>query len=108
MEFPNRVLVGYRYITIILKDLGIDGDDGQYSPEESNIFINSKKDPQEFPNTLLHELMHAVWDNYNLSELDKEEKIVTMFANGLTQIFLTNPEVLSYLQGALNNQRGPI
>lgn len=106
MELPSRILVGYRYVSVCLKDLGVDGDDGFYSPEESRITLNTKQNEFEQPNTFVHELLHAIWDKYDLGEDEAEEKIVEITANGLIQIFLTNPEVLSYLQGALNNQRG--
>ena len=46
-----------------------------------------------FKDTLLHEILHGVWNEYNLQEGDDEERTVSTMATGLTQVFLDNPKI---------------
>lgn len=49
--------------------------------------------------TILHEILHAIWDVYALEEKDDEERMVTCTARGLTCIYrdVRNKPFLDYL-----------
>ena len=51
-------------------------------------------------NTLLHEILHAIFYQYGLCEDvgDKEEKIVNTTANGLSSVFVDNPWLIDYIK----------
>lgn len=107
MPLPTKVLVGYRYVTIVVRDDMPDDTDGELDIKGHTISINGKQHPEEIPNTLIHELLHAIWGAQGLprEEKDNEEEIVMGLANGLTQALLANPFLLSYLNDALVKQR---
>jgi len=42
-------------------------------------------------NTLIHEILHALYREYNLHDDSDEEETVTRLANGLCQVTLDNP-----------------
>lgn len=101
MRLPTRVIVGYRKIKIKKAKLG--EDYGVYKGRKHEILIDKNQRDTELQNTLLHEIIHAVWDLADLKEGDTEEKIVTLIANGLSQVFLNNPTVFKFFQTSLNN-----
>ena len=64
--------------------------DGQHQVEEAD--------------TLIHELLHAIWFIMSIDHggLD-EEAVVLRLASGLVGVFLDNPELLAYLQSIKNH-----
>lgn len=99
-NLPKMLKIGYQDIKIIPGEFNLDGDLGAYRDEESEIYINTTKPKREILNTLLHETLHAICHNYGLREsmeCKEEEKLVSVLANGLTQTFVTNPELLAWL-----------
>jgi hypothetical protein len=44
--------------------------------------------------TLLHEILHGIWWTGALEDEDKEERIVSVLATGLVQVFKDNPSIL--------------
>lgn len=51
--------------------------------------------------TLLHELLHAVWNERCIVAKDGEEKIVTKMSIGLAALIRDNPELFSDIVKAL-------
>ncbi len=53
--------------------------------------------------TVLHELLHAVFHVQSLheSDLEKEEHVVSMVAKAWTQVFRDNPTLLKWIAGSL-------
>ena len=50
-------------------------------------------------NTLLHEILHAIIYQWNIDLGEKaEEHLVNGLTNGLTTIFVDNPQLLDYLK----------
>jgi len=69
------------------------GNMGYHDSMEGIIYIASKDFPnEENVNTLIHELLHALWREYNLDR-ENEEHYVTVLANGLTRLMQDNPEM---------------
>ena len=42
--------------------------------------------------TLLHEVLHAIYHEYNIKDEDEEERIITQMSTGLCQVLIENPE----------------
>ena len=47
--------------------------------------------------TLLHEVLHAVYREYGLQDEDKEERTVATLATGITQTMCDSPELRQWL-----------
>lgn len=54
--------------------------------------------------TVLHEILHAVYDQQglNVKYKDEEEFIVTCFANGISMLMRQNPKLMQYLQSLID------
>ena len=74
--------------------------------DNSNLVIHvlDGQHPVEEYDTLIHELLHAIWFimSIDYGGLD-EESVVRRLASGLTGVFLDNPELLTYLQSIKNH-----
>ena len=74
--------------------------------DNSNLVIHvlDGQHPVEEYDTLIHELLHAIWFimSIDYGGLD-EESVVRRLASGLTGVFLDNPELLAYLQSIKNH-----
>lgn len=55
-------------------------------------------------NTLLHEILHAVWAMQALHDKDEEERYVTSFANGLCSVWSDNPDVIRWIDGGITSE----
>ena len=92
---PRRVRLGYQ--TIPIEIMPIEGANGVYhSHPQTKIIIHPDQPPRQELNSVLHELLHAVWDHFNLPQED-EEKCVTAMANGITELFVRNPKLREFV-----------
>jgi hypothetical protein len=57
--------------------------------------------PSVRSSTLLHEILHVIYDEYGLAKDDTKERVVTMMSNGLCQVLRDNPDVVSFILGGL-------
>ena len=94
---PTHIKLGYR--TLIIEPKLMD-DFGEYVNNENKILYNSKQTPPELVNTIIHELMHAIYYQYNLSMQSSEEDIVNAMANGMTEL-LTRTDLLQFIKHKL-------
>jgi Zn-dependent peptidase ImmA (M78 family) len=67
------------------------------------IHIEGEQTPFEECDTVIHELLHAVWSQMSLTDLDEqlEERIVRALGTGLTGLFSDNPSLLDYYKMTL-------
>ena len=69
--------------------------------DNSNLVIHvlDGQHPVEEANTLIHELLHAIWFIMSIDHdgLDAEGRVLRL-ASGLVGVFLDNPELLAYIQ----------
>ena len=66
--------------------------------EEGVIYVAKDLQKDFHLEIAVHELLHAIWANYNIQDEDDEERTVSQLATGLTQVLLDNPELLKYIQ----------
>lgn len=53
--------------------------------------------------TLLHEILHAVYFVWNLEDKDDEERTVTGLSTGLSTVLHDNPELVELLSSSLSD-----
>lgn len=99
VKVPQSVQVSYQRIKI---SVGPCEDLGNYHTEDHVIRIREKLKWTEEANTLLHELLHAIYHCYTLDRKADEEKIVCSMANGLMEVMARNPEILNYFTKVWN------
>lgn len=101
---PNPIKIGYQDIKISEFDF-IDGEQGCYRADESEIRVREGLSNRELLNTILHEVLHAIIYCYGLKDNFKndgdEEKIVNALGNGLTEVILRNPALVKFIEKSL-------
>jgi len=102
IQVPKSIKVGYRdYKLEEWKQTVATANEaqGQFFQKEGIIGYVASEKGVCHANTLLHELMHAIIYQWNI-ELDekKEENLVNTLSNGLTTIFVDNPDLMDYLK----------
>ena len=70
---------------------------GQFNDSTQEIKVRSDLKPEQFRNTLLHEILHGCFRNASLNHeasiCDKEELIVDVLTNRLCMVFTQNPHL---------------
>lgn len=97
IEVPKQIKLGYRTIDIVAKEMP--DDFGEFVHGDNKIFYSNKITPPELTNTILHEVLHAIWQD-RLADLvsdTKEETIVNSLANGLMTTLVDNPNLKNFL-----------
>ncbi|ATS93376.1 hypothetical protein HOS41_gp15 [Ralstonia phage DU_RP_I] len=79
----------------------LDGDLGYCEPTKCKIEIENGQHPVEEADTVLHEVLHAVFYLMDIGlSAEEEEHVVRKVVTGLTQVFQDNPRLLAYLANA--------
>jgi len=71
---------------------------GQCDKQRGIIYICTHLDPIVVADTFLHEIMHAIWHEYNLQDSDQEERIVHTLSTGLVQEMHDNQQLLTWFR----------
>ena len=67
------------------------------------ITIMDEQHPAEELDTVIHELLHAIWHHMSMGEHPPEEEVlVRKTAGGLTQVFLDNRQLITYIASVDN------
>lgn len=99
------VRIGYKTIDIKFIENPMADCVGMYKRGEGKIFIDQSLSPDEKLNTIIHELLHAVYHLYGLpADDDTEERYVNTLANGITEVILRNPKLLQHLKALIDAQ----
>jgi hypothetical protein len=81
---------------------------GQIVYEDYEITVQSlQPSPSVAVDTLLHELLHAVWHNTDLrGEIGKnlEERVIRNLTSGLVALFRDNPQLLKWIVKRLSGK----
>ena len=103
MKLPKSVKVGYRTFKIELKSKDFMEDMGKVADcdKEGGIIRlgkhHLKASPQIAAEAILHEILHAIYYNWDLDDSDKEEKIVTQLTFGLCSVIVDNPKMWKWI-----------
>jgi hypothetical protein len=91
-----RLRVGYRRYKIrtwTRDDVDATGSHGQCDSTKGIISVCVDDEPLRVLDTLLHEILHAIWAEYGLGENEPEERAVSVLATGFTQVMHDNPQL---------------
>lgn len=95
--FPSILRVGGHNVVVEWVDSLDEGEDGSttcgdYSGHPRYVIRVCRHAAEtNLIDTLFHELSHAIWDIYGISEGNQEEQIVCIMASAWTQILRDNP-----------------
>ena len=102
MQRPDKIKIGYRdYKLEEWKQTVASANEahGQFFSKEGIIGYTEEEKGVSHANTILHEILHAVFYQWNIELGDKEEEqLVNGLTNGLTTVFVDNSELLDYLK----------
>lgn len=71
---------------------------GQITYDKKLIEITEGQTPQEYLDTVIHEVMHGIIEEYEVAmDKRKEEKFVTKISNHLTDVLKKNPKLLDWI-----------
>ncbi len=103
MKMPSSVRVGPYDIKIReLDPSDAEKNYGEFHSEKMEIRLRKEfSSPQQAADTLLHEILHAVWMIGGLSHRDGEERLVASLATQICAVVRQNPDIVKFLQKAL-------
>ena len=114
MKLPNHIKLGYKEYTIArasVNDILVNGSNGYFGSNDNQHSIITVADDcpdHQQINTLIHELLHGVWE-FNAFRDEEEEYHVTTVSNTLTTLFKDNHELLDAIKEGLHGKgKGPI
>lgn len=99
------IKIGAVDYTIELQDKLEDDDYGCCDPHTQTITLSKDQNRQAVGDTLLHEIMHAIWHESGLFAVKRpdEEQIVRTTSTWLCLVFRDNPKVLSFIKDPGDN-----
>lgn len=100
-SIPTKVKVGYLTYDIQLVQ-NLFNEDGQalygeQSSFEQYIRLNITAAEDQIKAAFIHEILHAIIDQYYPMYLKHEERIVNSLTTGLTNLLNDNPDLMEYL-----------
>jgi Zn-dependent peptidase ImmA (M78 family) len=97
MKIPKKVKIGWREFQINENEGKRDDNgsllDGQISYEERTIYLNKDYGIEQEKVSLLHEIMHGIFNKQGHSEWRTDENLVDAIAEGLYELINDNPEL---------------
>lgn len=99
-NMPTSVRVGsYDFIIVQWRHVAAIASErlGEFSSTELVIRVDFRYPPPVCVGVLLHELHHAIYWAYGLTDSDGEERMCVALGNAWLQIWRDNPELLSWI-----------
>lgn len=104
-----KIILGHKEIEILpLERTDSDAHEvhGFYFPNHSKIKIDMSQNVAESAETLVHEVLHAVWNQMCLkSENVNEEDVVTALSKGICLLIKQNPDFFTLVKNAIINNK---
>lgn len=103
---PKSVVLGYKTFEIMYVPISMfSGNMGHSAVDKGLIVVDHTFPVAEVVNTFIHECLHIMWHASQLGKDDDsvdEEKVVTVIANGLVELFARNPDVMKWVTRCLS------
>lgn len=105
MTLPEHLKIGFEIYRVGIQT-GEDCNEGECHVELGTMQVASRLTPRRRAARLLHEVLHACWDQAELPTNDetcaglKEEDIVARLSSVLTAVLLDNPALRRAIEGA--------
>ncbi len=99
---PQKIKVGQVDYTVHLFPETHDATYGVCLPDHQRIYLSVNQTWQQAGNTLLHEVMHAVWHQSGLNCIDNptEENVVNIMSTWLHLVLNDNPDFADFILNA--------
>lgn len=107
MNRPTEVWVGAKLYSVLFDKAKLDGYNGRdrkdrvgyMSQRNLEIIIDDSMAEQMVRETLLHEVLHAVWSDAGLDEMEglTEEQIISTLTPRFMLVLRANPQMSAYL-----------
>jgi ABC-type Fe3+/spermidine/putrescine transport system ATPase subunit len=97
---PSAIKIGNYLYTVCDMDRKQACDDQMYARISFNkleIAVDMEHCDSRIRTSLLHEILHGIWNNYCLEEKDCEERIVSVLSNGIMHVFSDNPKLFDFI-----------
>lgn len=101
-SLPTRIKVGYRDYRVEEWPAHEADSDGKCDTRNGVIRIRADLERQLAAEILWHEATHAAWDMAGLESGATEEAAVTALSRQTMQIWRDNPDLIAFIDGALN------
>lgn len=101
MQFPEKIKLGAHEVSVSemsTEDCIGEQRSGMFAPTRLAIQVHvAKRPPSVVSETLIHELLHAIYYDRNIQDDDDEERTVTLMAGGLATLFRDNPHLVDWI-----------
>jgi hypothetical protein len=100
VELPTSVKIGYRVFKIVEWDHHVSATKSRFGECDKNageIRLTLMFGRTKAANTLLHEILHACYDGFNIQDADDEERTVGAIGDALCTIWVDNPEIFVWI-----------
>lgn len=104
MPLPKKIRIGYKDYQVIpvkIQHPDLSEAFGLCDNVGAKIFVRTDMAPEMVADTLLHEIMHAVWYYMGLDDRELEENAINRLSSGLICAMIDNPDLLKYLTKTL-------
>jgi hypothetical protein len=98
-NYPKKIKVGPYNYTVELYPNSEYSDHGACVYTHQTIFLNHNQHPERAGDTLLHEVLHAIWDLSGFDQVAElnEENIVRSMATWLSLTLKENPKLVDFI-----------
>jgi len=97
VKLPKNILIGPYQVTIEEWTQSPDDLWGEYCHESKRIRVEDSGNSVLNADTLLHEILHSLWETNHLREGDDEERIVSVMASAQIQLIKDNPKLFKLI-----------
>ena len=100
-EMPNKVKIGpHDYdIEVIDKDLADALNvNGRLLVDKKKIQLCPLLESSLLAEVIVHEIMHIIYKNYSIQDGDDEERVVSSFGLGVTEVIKRNPTLFEFIK----------
>ena len=101
-SLPGRVFVAGHEIPVKWMLDEVEDDLGVYLPDKRCIYIRRNQTNSIIASTVIHEVLHAMFDLMNLKDESKEEDVVSCYEVAVVGV-LTDPRNKEFLKWAEKN-----
>lgn len=102
-DLPSNIRIGYADYSVEdwpYAEALSNGADGECHAQTRTIRVRDDLRPDRKACVLLHEVLHAAYRMGDLADGDSEEKVITVLAHQMTQVWRDNPEFVRFMEGS--------
>lgn len=99
MSLPSRIKIGAADYELVIGPINDSDEYGNCDTHAQRITISNNQTAQSAGDTVLHEIIHAIWNESGLAFIKRpdEEAIVRITATWLKLVFRDNPDLAPFI-----------